>query len=151
MDDYERRIIRALQRDGALSNNELAAEIGLSASPCHRRVKALEAAGTIKGYTAIADRKAVGCGFLAFASVSLLKQSLDHVAGFEAAVLAREEILEAHLVSGDFDFLLKIVARDMDDFQHFLMSFLTQLPQVEKIRTLLPMRSPKETTVCPVR
>lgn len=151
MDRYDRTLLRELQTDSARSNQDLAAATGLSASPCHRRVKALEADNVIVGYRAIVDRQAAGYGFLAFATVSLEKQTTDCVRAFEQAIVQREEILEAHLVSGDFDFLIKIVARDMDDFQNFIMSFLAKLPEVTKIRTLLPMHSVKETTVCPIR
>ena len=151
MDKHDRQILRLLQQSSTLPNHELAAAVGLSTSPCHRRVKALEDSGVVSDYRALVNRAAVGYGFLAFAMVTLDRQTSDCVAAFETAMLQREEVLEAHLVSGDFDFLLKVVAADMDDFQRFIMTFLAKLPEVTKIRTLLPMRSAKETTICPVR
>lgn len=149
-DLYERRILRAVQKDCTPPINMLSEAVGLSSSPCHRRLKALEERGVIKGYVAIVDRIALGLGFTAFAQVSLESQTREAVDMFEAAIAPRDEILEAHLVSGDYDYLLKVVAKDVAGFQEFLWDFLTKAPYVQKIRTLLPMRSVKETTYCPV-
>lgn len=149
-DLYERRILHAVQKDCSPPINLLSEAVGLSSSPCHRRLKALEESGVIKGYVAIVDRMALGLGFTAFAQVSLESQTREAVDMFESAVAPRDEILEAYLVSGDYDYLLKVVARDVAGFQEFLWDFLTKAPYVQKIRTLLPMRSVKETSYCPV-
>ncbi|MBR0766526.1 Lrp/AsnC family transcriptional regulator [Bradyrhizobium japonicum] len=150
LDSFERRILRHVQKDSSLPITALSEAVGMSPSPCHRRLKALEERGIIKGYVAIVDRMAVGQGFTAFAQVSLERQTRESVDAFESQVAPREEILEAHLVSGDYDYLLKIVARDISGFQEFLWSFLTKVPQVAKIRTLLPMRTVKESIFCPI-
>lgn len=150
-DIFEKRILTLVQKDCSLPITAISEAVGMSSSPCHRRLKALEEQGVIKGYVAVIDRVAVGQGFTAFAQVSLESQTRESVDAFEKHIEPREEILEAHLVSGDYDYLLKIVARDVSSFQEFLWNFLTKVPQVDKIRTLLPMRTVKETSFCPVR
>ena len=149
-DPFEKRILHLVQKDSSLPITELSEAVGMSSSPCHRRLKALEERGVIKGYVAVVDRVAMGQGFTAFAQVSLENQTREAVDAFESQIAPREEILEAHLVSGDYDYLLKIVAQDISAFQEFLWNFLTKVPQVEKIRTVLPMRTVKESSYCPV-
>lgn len=146
MDEIDRKILRLLQEDASLQNQELAARVGLSPSPCLRRVKALEAAGTIRRYVALVDGKAVGAGFVAFVEVRLEKQAEAYSSRFETAILARPEVIEGAFVTGDFDYLLKIAVADLDEFHRFLTQVLTRIDGVSNTRTIIPVKRIKETT-----
>ncbi|MCB1544213.1 MAG: Lrp/AsnC family transcriptional regulator, partial [Rhodoblastus sp.] len=116
MDAIDRRILARLQRDATIQNQQLAAEVGLSPSPCHRRVRALQDTGIIRGYVALLDGPAVGAGFLAYVDVRLERQAVEYSERFEKAALARAEILECVRVTGDYDYLLKVATRDIEAF-----------------------------------
>jgi Lrp/AsnC family leucine-responsive transcriptional regulator len=146
MDEIDRKILRVLQVDGAIANQTLAARVGLSPSPCLRRVRALEADGVIRGYVALLDRKSVGAGFVAFVEVRLEKQSEAFSSRFEAAVVARPEVIECDFVTGGFDYLLKIAVADLDEFHRFLTEILARLDGVANTRTTIPVKRIKETT-----
>ena len=146
LDAIDRKILRILQQDAQIQNADLAAKVGLSPSPCHRRVKALEAAGVIRGYVALVDGKAVGAGFVAFVEVRLERQSSGFAERFERAVAQRPEVLECCLVTGDADYLLKVAVADLDDFHAFLMEVLTRIEGVANTRTVIPVKRLKETT-----
>ncbi|MBK9082090.1 MAG: Lrp/AsnC family transcriptional regulator [Rhizobiales bacterium] len=146
LDAIDRKILRLLQADAQIQNADLAAKVGLSPSPCHRRVKALEAAGVIRGYVALLDGKAVGAGFVAFVEVRLERQSSGFAERFERAVVKRPEVLECCLVTGDADYLLKVAVADLDDFHAFLMEVLTRIEGVANTRTVIPVKRLKETT-----
>ena len=111
MDEIDRKILCELQQNAAIANQELAARVGLSPSPCLRRVRALEATGTIRGIVALVDGKAVGAGFVAYVEVRLEKQSEAFSSRFETAILARPEVLECAFVTGAYDYLLKVARR----------------------------------------
>ena len=146
MDEIDRKILRILQEDATIQNQDLAAQVGLSASPCLRRVKALEAAGVIRRYVALVDGKTVGAGFVAFIEVRLEKQAEVYSKRFEAAMLGRPEVIDCCFVTGDFDYLLKVAVADLDEFHRFLTQVLTRIVGVANTRTIIPVKRIKETT-----
>ena len=123
LDAIDRRILDRLQKEGRLSNAELADQVGLSSSPCWRRVKALEEAGVIKGYAAQVDAKSVGLSVNVFMSVSLSTQVEKALQAFERAAAARPEVMECYLMTGDSDYLLRIVVPDLEAYERFVMDF----------------------------
>jgi DNA-binding Lrp family transcriptional regulator len=146
MDDIDRKILRILQEDAAIQNQDLAARVGLSPSPCLRRVKALEAAGVIRRYVAIVDGAAVGAGFVAFVEVRLEKQAEAYSTRFETVVLARPEVTDCSFVTGEYDYLIKVAVADLDEFHRFLTQVLTRIDGVANTRTTIPVKRIKETT-----
>ncbi|HJQ61002.1 MAG TPA: Lrp/AsnC family transcriptional regulator [Vineibacter sp.] len=149
LDGVDRHILESLQRDGRLSNTELAEKVGLSASPCWRRVKALEAAGIIKGYVALVDAKAVGLPVNVFMSVSLTTQVQSALQRFEKAVQQRPEVMECYLMTGDSDYLLRIVVPDLEAYERFVMDF-TRIAGIAQIRSSFALRPVKQGTALPM-
>lgn len=145
MDEIDRKILRILQEDAAISNQALAARVGLSPSPCLRRVRALEAAGVIRGYAALVDGKAVGAGFVAFVEVRLEKQAEPYSSRFEAMMRTRPEVIDCAFVAGGFDYLLKIAVADLEDFHEFLTQVLARIDGVANTRTIIPVKWIKGT------
>ena len=150
LDAIDRRILARLQRDASIQNQQLASEVGLSPSPCHRRVRALEEAGIIRGYVALLDGPAIGAGFLAYVEVRLERQAVEFSERFEKAVLARAEILECVRVTGDYDYLLKVATRDIETFHRFLIDTLTRIKGIANTRTSIALNRVKETTALPI-
>jgi Lrp/AsnC family leucine-responsive transcriptional regulator len=146
LDEIDRRILRRLQEDGAVPNQALAEAVGLSPSPCHRRVKALEQSGVIERYVALVDGKAVGTGFLAFVEVRLERQAKAVAERFEKAIVACPEVLECHFVTGEYDYLLKIAVRDLDAFHAFITEKVTTIDGVANTRSVIPVKRIKATT-----
>jgi DNA-binding Lrp family transcriptional regulator len=146
LDDADRRILRLLQEDASLQNQTLAEKAGLSASSCHRRVRALEEAGVIRGYVALLDGKAVGAGFVAYVEVRLERQAPAAAAGFERVALTRPEVLDCAMVTGEYDYLLKVAVADLDAFHAFLTERLMRIEGVANTRTVVPVKRIKETT-----
>ncbi len=146
LDRIDRKIMIELQKDGRLSNVELAKRIGLSASPCLERVKRLEAQGYITGYRALVDPQKLGAAMLVFVEITLTKTSVDIFAEFSAAVQLHDDIQECHLVSGNFDFLLKARVADMSSYRRLLGDTLLRLPGVSESRTYVVMEEVKATT-----
>jgi len=151
MDEIDGRILRALQRDASRPVAELAAEVGLSASACHRRVKLLEEAGVIAGYAARLDREALGVPVQVFVEITLSSQSQEALTAFEKAVTRFDEILECHLTTGQADYFLRVVASDVADFEHVHRNCLARLPGVARIETIFVLRSIREWQGYPVR
>ena len=149
LDDIDRRILDRLQRDGRLSNADLAQEVGLSPSPCWRRVKALEEQGVIKGYTAQLDAKAVGLSVTVFMSVSLTTQVEKALQAFERAASERPEVMECYLMTGDSDYLLRIVVPDLEAYERFVMDF-TKIAGIAQIRSSLALRTVKQGAALPL-
>ncbi len=143
IDRIDRKILTALQIDGKMSNVELASQVGLSASPCLERVKRLEQQGYITGYTAIVDPSKLGAAMLVFVEITLSKTSVDIFAEFSAAVQNLDDIQECHLVSGNFDFLLKARVADMSSYRKLLGDTLLRLPGVRESRTYVVMEEVK--------
>ncbi len=144
MDEIDRRILRELAADSSFTNQDLAARVGLSPSPCLRRVRALEEAGTILGYSARIDEAALGAGFVAYVEVRLERQSEAYSQRFETTVLSRREVIDCAFVTGDFDYLLKVAVADLEDFHRFLTQTLTRIAGVANTRTIIPVKRIKE-------
>jgi len=143
LDKIDRRILRDLQSDGRITNVELAHRAGISAPPCLRRVRALESAGLIRGYHAEINPEALGFGVTVFAQVGLVSQSESDLKAFEQLVSSWPEVREAHMLAGETDFLLRIVAADWDSYQRFLTTKLTAAPNVTHVRSSLAIRASK--------
>jgi Lrp/AsnC family leucine-responsive transcriptional regulator len=150
LDGVDRRILRALQRDGHLQNIELAKEVGLSPSPCLRRVRLLEDAGIIERYVAVLDAAKIDKGFTVFVRVWLSGQDVETVDHFIEAVKHLPEVVECHLMAGDCDFLLRIVAANLDDYRQFQIKHLTRIKGVLSVKTEIPMQKIKYTSELPV-
>ncbi|MFW9269165.1 Lrp/AsnC family transcriptional regulator [Pseudomonas sp. NR3] len=135
LDTFDRKILTALQRDGRLSNVQLAEEIGLSPSPCLRRVRMLEEAGVIRGYQAILDRDEVGLGMTIFVGIKVERHTDERAEAFRRAVTALPEVISAFLVSGESDFLLQVVVPDLRAYDRFVTGKLLKLPGVSDIRS----------------
>ena len=145
MDKVDHKILRELQRDGRLSHQELGEKIGLSASPCARRIRKLEAEGYITGYTAEIDETRLGFAFNVFISVRLDRQIDDRLVAFEREVGLCPEVVDCWLMTGSFDYLLRVSVRDLEEFEHFLTRRLTKLPGVASLESSIPIRRVKDT------
>lgn len=143
LDQIDRRILADLQADGRMTNVDLAKHAGISAPPCLRRVRALEEAGFIKGYHAQVDPHALGYNVTVFAHVGLNSQAETDLIAFEAMVQDWPEVRECHMLAGETDFLLKIVAHDWDAYQKFLTSRLTAAPNIAHVKSALGIRTAK--------
>jgi len=139
-----------LQADGRMTNVELAERVGLTAPPCLRRVRALEEKGAIRGYHAQLDPSWFGYSITVFAMVSLKSQAEPDLAAFEAHIAAIPEVRECHMLNGEIDFIMKIVATDLRSFQALLTSKLTAAPNVESVKTSLTIRTAKDLPGVPV-
>jgi DNA-binding Lrp family transcriptional regulator len=144
LDDMNRRILQALSRDGRLSNADLAARVGLSASACLRRVQELERRGVIAGYRAVLDRQATGRGFLTYMTVGLSVHTKAAQQAFERAIAAAPEVTECHNVTGTVEYLLRVEVADLAAYKRFHTDRLGTLPQVASITTYVVMGSPKD-------
>ena len=150
LDDIDLRIIDELQRNGRITNVDLARRVGISAPPCLRRVRALEQAGFIAGYHANLDPALLGFGVTVFAMVGLHSQAEADLQAFEARVESWPEVRECHMLNGDIDFILKCVAPDLASFQDFLTQKLTPAPNVANVKTSLTIRQSKKLPGVPV-
>ncbi len=150
IDDIDRKILGTLQGRCRLSAQELADATGISSATCWRRVKSLEDAGIIKGYRAILDREKIGLAVIAFVHVTIERQYANVVAAIERKIRARPEVLECYATTGDADFTLRVVARDIADYDRFLQTFLLELPEVGQVRSSIALREIKETTELPL-
>jgi Lrp/AsnC family leucine-responsive transcriptional regulator len=151
IDRAEREILQVLQTDGRISNVELAERVGLSESPCFRRVRRLEESGVIKSYAARLDQRLLGLQVTAFVQVSLDKQDDRKQRDFLASVEAEEHIVECHAMSGSHDYLLKVVARSMDHFSELSMQRILKFPGVKNIESNFSLMAIKESSALPVR
>jgi Lrp/AsnC family transcriptional regulator, leucine-responsive regulatory protein len=150
LDPIDQRILTALQQDGRLTNVELAEKVGLSASPCLRRVRLLEEAKIIRGYHAVVDQVKVGLPVSVFVSVKLEKQREDAMKRFETAVRRFPEVLECYLMTGSRDYLLRVVAKDLTDYERFLKATLTRIEGVASIESSFALAQVKHTAVLPI-
>src|ERR1700686_2550150 len=150
LDKIDRRILRDLQATGRMTNVELARRAGISAPPCRRPVRGLEEAGFIRGYHADVNPEALGFGVTVFAQVGLSSQAEPDLKAFEALALTWPEVREAHMLAGETDFLLKIVAPDWDTYQRFLSAKLTAAPNVAHVKSALTLRVSKSTPGVPL-
>ncbi len=150
LDAIDLKILAALQRDSSLTNVELARRVHLSPSPCLARVKALEAAGVIRHYVALAEPKALGLGLNVFINISLKEQSKDSLAGFERRIAEHDEVMECYLMTGDADYLLRVVVPDVAAYERFLKEALTQIEGVVGIKSSFALRQVKYSTALPL-
>ena len=150
LDDYERRILRELQRDGQQTVAELAAKIGLSASPCWRRIDRLEREGVIRGRVALVDRRKVGLSAHIFAQVRLNAHGRANLDEFAEAIRGFPEVLDAYVLMGTNDFMLRIVARDIDAYERFFFDKLSRLPGVQEITSTVALSEIKSTSELPI-
>jgi Lrp/AsnC family transcriptional regulator, leucine-responsive regulatory protein len=150
IDSFDRRILEVLQTEGRLSNVELADRIGLSPTPCLRRVKALEASGIIRGYRAELDKGGVGLGLTVIIGVKVDGHRDENAAAAQAAFRAMPEVVACHLVSGESDFLLETVFPDIASYEAFLFSKLLTLAMIRDIRSNIVIRSVKEAAPLPL-
>ena len=149
LDAIDVRIIRELQLDARLTNVELSRRVGLSPTPCLRRVNRLEAEGIIKSYTALVDERAVGRPISVFVSVSLERQVEATLESFEALIKDLPEVLECYLMTGNSDYLLRVVTSDLASFETFLKQHLTLIPGVANIRSSFSLKQVVHRTVLP--
>ncbi len=150
LDDIDLRILENLQEDGRITNVDLAEKVGITAPPCLRRVRALEEAGFIRGYHADLDAEAMGFGLTVFAMVGLHSQAESDLKAFEELVAGWPLVRETYMLNGEIDFILKIVARDLAQFQSFLTTHLTPAPNVDSVKTSLSIRCAKKLHGVPV-
>jgi DNA-binding Lrp family transcriptional regulator len=150
VDEIDLRLLVELQGHARLTNRELAERVGLSPAPCWRRVRRLEEAGIITRYAALLDAEALGFAVTAFVHVSLDDHHPDTVARFDALVAERREVLECHAMSGQTDYLLKVVARSIPDYEAFLSRHLLQLGSLRSVSTSFVLRRRKHTTELPL-
>ncbi|KPP86715.1 MAG: transcriptional regulator [Rhodobacteraceae bacterium HLUCCO07] len=144
MDRIDTKILSILQREGQISMARLSERVGLSLSACHRRVKNLESDGKISHYAARLNRRAVGLEFQVFIEIKLESQRKENIRTFEAAIREMDEVLECHLISGEFDYLIRVAARSTEDYEKLYRDRLSELPSVTQMKTLLSLSTVKE-------
>jgi Lrp/AsnC family leucine-responsive transcriptional regulator len=145
LDQVDRKIMATLQANGRMSNVDLSEKVGLSPTPCLERVRRLEAAGYITGYSARLNADKLGFNILAFIEVSLIKTNPDAFDDFRRAVATIDEIQECHMVAGGFDYLLKVRVSNMTAYRHFLGEKISSLPGVDRTHTYMVMEEVKES------
>jgi DNA-binding Lrp family transcriptional regulator len=150
LDEIDNRILDLLQRDGRISNQDLADQVGLSPSPCLRRTRLLENEGIIQKYVALVDPAAVGQGLQAIVEVRLDRQTSASVATFEKEILKYPQVLECYLMAGDWDYMLRVVARDLEDFRDFCVNRLARIPAVRNVKSNICMKQVKNSTALPL-
>jgi DNA-binding Lrp family transcriptional regulator len=151
LDRYDRSILQILQREGRLANSELAERVNLSESACLRRVRALEASGLIEGYTALLNQQKAGLGVNVFVSITLERQERADMAAFEQAVRTVPEVMECYLMTGEYDYLLRVVVADTADFERLHSRHLTSLPHVSRLHSSFALRTVQKSRELPVR
>lgn len=151
LDRTDRRILDELQKDGAISNLDLADKVGLSPSPCSRRVKALQGSGIIQKTVAILNPKALGLDMVAMISISMDRHTPERFENFETLVTGFPEVLECYLITGSSaDYLLKVIVKDMDGYQQFLLGKLTRIEGVSGVHSSFVMRKVVDSTRLPI-
>ncbi len=150
LDRYDRAILAELQRDGRVSNVQLAGLVSLSESACLRRVRALEQTGLIERYVALLNQKEAGLAGTVFVHIALRREEQSELAAFEAAVQNSPEVMECYLMTGEFDYLLRVVISDMADFERLHNEALTRLPGVARVNSSVAIRTVRKTTELPL-
>ena len=144
MDRLDYKILSILQKEGQISMARLSEQVGLSLSACHRRVKILESDGMISHYAARLNRKRIGLEIQVFIEAKLTSQRRDDIAAFESAIAEMPEVLECHLISGEFDYVMRVAARNTEDYETLYRERLTLIPSVAQMKTLLCLSTVKE-------
>jgi Lrp/AsnC family leucine-responsive transcriptional regulator len=150
LDAIDCKILETLQGDARISNVDLSEQVNLSPSPCLRRVKKLEAEGTIRSYATLLDPAEVGLPVSVFVQVSLERQVDDALENFEREIVTRPEVMECYLMTGDSDYLLRVVAPDLESFQKFLLEHLTRIPGVASIKSSFALKQVSYRTALPL-
>jgi Lrp/AsnC family transcriptional regulator, leucine-responsive regulatory protein len=150
-DRYDRAILRLLQQDARITNARLASEVSLSESACLRRVRALEDSGLVEGYTALINQQKAGYPVNVFVSITLDRQSQSGLTAFETAVRRIPEVMECYLMTGEHDYLLRVVVADLADFERIHSQHLTRLPSVVSVQSSFAMRTVTRATALPLR
>lgn len=150
MDQIDKRILQALQRNGKLQNVELAQIVGLSPSPCLRRVKQLEDDGIIEKYAALLNPQKVNLGLTVFARIWLKGQDAKTVNAFVEAIQSMDEVVECQLMAGDCDFFLRIMVADLDAYRKFQIQRLNKIASIQNVKTEIPLQKIKQTTALPL-
>ena len=151
LDRYDRQILEILQQDGRISNQDLADEIGLSASPCLRRVRALEEEGIITGYRALCDAKKLGLTLMALIHIAMDRHTPERFSNFEKKISALPEVLECLLITGQTsDYQLKVIVKDMDAYQELLLNKITRIEGVSGVQSSFIMRKVVDKTGLPI-
>ncbi|PID36440.1 MAG: AsnC family transcriptional regulator [Rhodobacterales bacterium] len=150
LDSLDRRILAVLQKQGRMSNAELSERVNLSPSACHRRVARLEAEGFIRDYVAMLNPRKIGLAATVFVEITLAGQADEILAAFEREVAKVPEVLECHLMAGQADYILKVVAADTDDFARIHRQKLARLPGVQHMQSSFALRTVFKTTALPV-
>ncbi len=151
LDRYDKAILDALQKDGRISNVQLASLVNLSESACLRRVRALEESGMIDRYVALVSQQQAGLSGDVFVNIGLQREEESELAAFEEAVRAIPEVMECHLMTGEFDYLLRVVVSDMADFERIHKQSLTRLPGVARVNSSVAIRTVQKKTELPLR
>ena len=149
-DKLDKRILTSLQQDGRLTNNELAETVGLSASQCSRRRSRLEESGCIAGYHALLDREIAGVGLISMVSITLNSHNADNAKLFASLVAQLPNVLEAHSLTGEMDYQLKVAATDLKALSDFINSVLLQHESIANVKTAIVLNTIKETTAIPL-
>jgi len=150
LDSVDKKILSTLQGNGRITNVDLAEKVGITAPPCLRRVRALEEAGYIEGYHADLNNKSLGYTITAFVLVGLNSNSESDLSSFEQKVTGWPLVRECYLVNGEYDFILKVVARDLTEYQEFLTGELTPTPHVSSVKTAFSVRTGKKVPGIPI-
>ena len=144
LDSIDRRILAVLQEDGRITNQDLSQKVGLSPTPCLRRLKRLEDTGVIQGYSAIVDPKAYGLPFSVFVSVRLSQQTQEHIAEFEKAVEGWNEVTECYLMTGSQDYLLRVLTDGIEGYERFLKQKMTRLKCIQSVESNFALATVKK-------
>jgi len=150
LDTIDLRILRELQHDGSLSNVDLARRVHLSPSPCLARVKELENSGVIASYVALLHPQALGLGLNVFINISLKEQSKHSLCEFEERIARYDEVMECYLMTGDSDYLIRVVVPDIPALERFILEQLTPIPAIEKIRSSFTLKQVRYKTALPL-
>ena len=151
LDRFDRDILHQLQRQGRMSNQEVAEAVNLSPSPCLRRIRRLEEEGYIEGYVALLDARKLGLNLTAFIQISMDKHTPERFTVFDKIVTTLPEVLECHLITGQAaDYLLKVIVEDMDAYQQFLLNKITRIEGVSGVHSSFVLRSPVKSAVLPI-
>jgi Lrp/AsnC family transcriptional regulator, leucine-responsive regulatory protein len=151
LDRYDRALLQVLQREGRITNSELAARVHLSESACLRRVRALEGAGLIEGYAAVINQQRAGCPVNVFVSITLERQERADLRAFEDAIRKVPEVMECYLMSGEYDYLVRVVVADTADFERVHSQHLTSLPHVARVHSSFALRTVQKSRELPIR
>lgn len=150
LDEFERKILAILQKDSSRSNADIAAEIGLSEAPCWRRVQRLKKEGYIRAEVSLLDRRKIGLNAQIFAQVKLTAHGRSNLAEFSEAIRSFPEVLDCFVLMGPVDFMLRIVAKDIESYERFFFDKLSQVPGVQEINSMVALSEIKSTTALPI-